>query len=331
MRLTRAQLLSIVESRVRRLKPDIVTALLASFRRLQSELSDADLVELAAGRVPVESLLGDVLLTRAFLPYRAALRKAVEHGTNMVTADLPVAKGTARPTVGAFFNFVDPVVIQGIRALENRALGTLTDGIKETLRAFVENGVRDGKNPRETARQLRQVIGMAPHQERYVANLERQLRTLDKAALNRELLGQRFHGMIERAIDTGKPLSEERIAKILADYRKRFTAHNTEVVTRQATIDAYRLSRRLTWDAAIENGYVDGDALVKRWVHSPTVQYPRPEHVALDGTVVPYKRPYPNGQMSAGEGDFGCHCTDSIEVAAPTRRAPSARSLAGTF
>ncbi len=330
MRLTREELIRLVEARVRRLQPELVTALIASFRRLQQELSDSDLNELATGRKPVESILGDVVLARAFLPYRSALRKAVERGSDMVLADVAKVTGKARPTAGAFFNFLDPIVVEGIRNLENSALDTLTFNVKETVRAFVENGMRDGKNPRDVARQMRKVVDIAPHQERYVANLERELRSLSKGALSRELRDRQFDPTIERAIKSGKPLTEEQIEKIVSAYRRRFAAHNTEVVTRQATIDAYRLSRRLTWEEAISNGYVDGDHLFKRWVHSDGVQYPRPEHVALNGTVVPFNQPYPTGQMSAGEGDFGCHCTDDI-VLDPTRRAGSRRRLVGAF
>jgi uncharacterized protein with gpF-like domain len=332
MKLTREQLIRRVENRVRRLQPDIVTALLASFRRLQGELSDSDLVDLAKGIVPVESLLGDTVLRRAFLPYQVALRKATERGSDMVLADLPTFAGKAKPTAAAFFNFLEPKIIEGVRALENRALDTLTDNVKEVTRAFVENGIRDGKNPRETARQLRKVIDIAPHQQRYVANLERELRSLSPDFKQRVLRDRRYDSQILKAIKDGKPLTDAQIEKITGAYTRRFAAHNTEVVTRQATLDTYRLSQRLTWEESIRNGYVDAGVLWKVWVHSDIVDQPRPEHVALNGTAVPFDQPYPNGQMSAGEGDFGCRCTDRFEVRVGARQtAGSRRSGAGLF
>lgn len=321
-----AALIRRVQARLRKLQPDLAAALLASLDRIVELLPESQLIELLSGSVGVDSVLTSTLLARGFIPYRAAIRAAVESGVRLTIPDLPKIVGRAAPRVSTLFNYLDPVVIDAVRSLENKALATLTDNVRGVTRAFVENGIRDGLNVNDMARGLRTTIGMAPHQQRYVSNLERELRELSPKFQRRELRDKRFDKTILRHIEQGKPIPEEKIRQIADAYRRKFTAHNTEVVTRQTAIDSYREGQRLSWHSAVENGFVDGDTLGREWVHSDIVETPRPEHVALDGTVVRWNQPYPNGQLSAGSGDHGCQCADRFFVMSP---AQSRRIAAG--
>lgn len=311
-----AALLRKVQARIRRLQPAIAAALIASLDRLQDLITEREFRAFLNGETTVDALLSDTVIARAFVGYRTAIRSAVQNGVRLTIPDIPVRTGREAPTVTALFNFLDPRVIDGIRGLETAAINTLAEQTKEVVRAYVENGIRDGKNVRDIARGLRSVIGLAPHQEKYVSNLERELRELSPKFRDRVLRDRRYDRTILKAIESGKPLSEKQISDITSAYRRRFAAHNTEVVTRQTTIDAFRVGRRTAWESAVELGYIDGDTLFRVWVHSDVVEQPRPEHVALDGTEVPWDQPYPNGQMEAGLADWGCQCTDRYVVRA---------------
>lgn len=304
-----------VQARIRKLQPDIARAYLRALRQIAALLTTEELEAVVAGRLTLTELFSNESLARATAGYRAAIRESVQEGARLVLPDIR----SQVPRVAAVFNFLDPRVITAVRGLETSAMATLTEQVREVSRAYIENGIRDGKGVPAMARQLRTVIGLAPHQERYVDNLARELRELSPDFKRRVLRDKRYDRIILRAIREGKPLSEAKVEQIASAYRRRFTAHNTEVVTRQITLDSFREANRLSWEQAVADGYLDADSLVKVWVHSGLPKDPRPEHVALSGTAVRYDRPFPNGQQVPGESDWGCGCSARYEVR-PTRR-----------
>lgn len=314
-------LLRRVQARIRRLRPDLAAALLQSLDAVRDLLTEAEVRDLLAGRTSFAALFSDVALVRALAPYRAALRKTVEASVRLTIPDLPVPK-TA--TAEVLFDYLNPKVVTALREFETTALGTLTEQVRESTRIFVESGLRSGAAPREVARQLRTVIGIAPHQERFVQNYERDLRELNVRALGRELTDARYDTAVRKAIASGTPLTEAQITKRVDIYRRNFANYNTEVVTRQVTVDAYRNGQRLAWQGAVDNGFLDHEGLWRTWVHSDAVTTPRPDHLARDGETVRFDQPYSDGSMVAGLGFFNCECTDRYSTRAPkqaTRRA----------
>lgn len=320
-----------VQARVRQLQPTLAKALLDSLERLRTALPVDDLRALMRGLSTADAItpemiaqvLGDSLFSESFAPYRDALRDAIRDAAGLSMRDIPGVPG--RASVGVLFDSLSPNVITAVRALETSALDTLKADVREITRAYVENGLRDGVPPQDVARSLRSAIGLSPTQSSYVDNLEKELRELDPAALQRVLRDRRYDKMIREAVKTGTPLSEERISTIVGAYRRRWIATNTEWNTRQATFDAYRSGNRLAWEGAQDAGYVEG--VTKTWVHFDAQPDPRPEHVELSGETVPVDQAYSTGQMTAGEGDYNCKCTDRYGAAGAT---PAANARTGT-
>lgn len=247
-----------------------------------------------------ERLFGVILteadLQTALAETRRTLRNGVEVAGRSIAAELP---GTAR---GIAFDVLSLAVIDGIRALDSRVLVTLGDGIRETVRAYVENGLRDGVGPRTIARGLRDIVGLAPNQLAAVQNFERMLRTGDTEALTRALRDRRF----DRFIRDGT-MTPERIDRAVDTYRKRFIAFNAETNARTAALDAQKLAQELTWGAAIDRGDIDGGRLMKRW-SSVRDDRVRPEHQLLEGEVVGHNEAFSNGDVVPGESTFNCRC-----------------------
>jgi hypothetical protein len=307
-----------LRARIRKLQPDIARAYLRALRQIGELLTEAELADIVAGRLTLTEVFSNESMARVTAGYRAAIRESVQDGARLTLPDVRAVV----PRIAGAFNFLDPRVITAIRGLETSAMDTLTEQVREVSRAYIENGIRDGKGVPAMARELRTVIGLAPHQDRYVENLARELRELSPRFKDRVLRDKRYDRLIVRAIKEGKPLSEAKIEQIASAYRRKFTAHNTEVVTRQITLDSFREANRLSWEQAVTDGYLDADSLEKVWVHSGLPKDPRPEHVALDGTAVRYDQAFPNGQQVPGAGDFGCSCSARYQVR-PTRRLPA--------
>jgi hypothetical protein len=304
--------------RVAHMQPELRTAWLQTIQNVQEVVDDSKVAKIvASGDVDAlfTELLTDPVLDRAALPLRQAIRNSTQTGFRYAVSDLPGA-GKIDGMLAVAFDHLSPTVIDAVRSLETDALNTIKKSVKETVRAFVENGLRDGTPYREIARELRPTIGLAPNQAAAVRSFQRLLKGGDPAALERALRDRRFDATLARALGKdGTGLSAAQIKTMTDAYRRKFVAFNANVNVKQTTMDSYRVGQRLAWDNAKDAGVIpEGFETTKTWVHMDPQPNPRPEHQALNGETVAADQPYSTGQMSAGEGDYGCHCVDRFGV-----------------
>ena len=265
------------------LSPELARALLRAFAILRESLSDDELSQLiTSGQLDgiLTNVLDEATMAQAFIPVRARIRDQVDRNFTYFARDLPGA-GKINGTVAVAFDVLNPRIIDGIRQLDTKVIQTLQPDIRETVRAFVENGLRDGIAPRSIARQIRDVIGMSPTQLRNAETFEAKLR------------------------DAGTP--EDRIAKQVAAYRKRAISLNAETNARTAALDAMKLGQRLSWEQAADAGIVDRDRLTKTWRGVLDLRE-RLTHVAMEGQTVPFDALFSNGQMIPGDTEYSCRC-----------------------
>ena len=260
------------QRRAAQLSPDMAKALLDAWDLIRDSLTPEELERLLQGDTE--------LLDRALLKVRAQVRTTVERGFAQTIPDLPKA-GKVDGTVVAQFDYLNPRIIDAVRTLDSRVVNTLKDEIRDTVRAFVENGVRDGKNPRAIARDLRPVIGMSPTQAENAEKYEAKLRSAGK--------------------------TEAQIERAGATYRRKAIALNAETNARTATVDSLKLGQHLTWKDAGDKGIVNLALLDKTWVTVGDDRV-RDEHRAMQGETVPFDNTFSNGDVIPGESTFNCRC-----------------------
>ncbi len=291
------------------LAPELRTALLRAFEIIRESLLPGQLEQLvAAGAIDrlLTTALSEPVMTVAFRSVRDKIRRGVASNVGYFAREVP--KGTIAGQLAVSFDVLAPETIEGIRQLETKVIQTLQSDVRETARAFVENGLRDGVSPRAIARQLREVIGLAPNQEAAVANFRRLLETGDREALSRALRDRRFDGVLERTLGpAGSGLTPEQIETQVSAYRRRMVAFNAETNARTASLDAMKLGHSLAWEDADRKGIVNLDLVEKTW-RGVLDDRERPEHRAMEGQTVPFRSDYPNGQGVPGETDFNCRC-----------------------
>lgn len=296
-----------VQRRAADLQPEIQVAILHAFQIVRDALSDEQLDALiAAGGVELvfRKVLSDVLFDRAFIPLRQRLRNTTERGFKYAVQDLPKA-GKVNGTVSVMFDHLNPDVITAIRDLETKVVTTLKDDIRETVKAYIENGLRDGVNPRAISRDLRSIIGLAPNQEQAVSNFERALRGENPNASPTDyaLRDKRFDRLLAKADE----LTEKQIETMTAAYRRKMLAFNAETNARTASLDAMKVGQQLSWRNAVEKGIVSGGSLTKRW-SGVLDDRERPEHLAMQGETVGWDDDYSNGEYTPGDSTFNCRC-----------------------
>lgn len=265
------------------LSPDLAQALLRSWDVIREALTDAEIEKLLQG--------DNALIDRALLPVRAKLASTVEKGFSATIPQLPKA-GKIDGTVAVGFDVLNPRTLDAVRKLDSRVVRELTDDVKETVRAFVENGLRDGKAPATIARDVRPLIGMSPTQ-----------------AENAQKFGAKL---------AAKGKTPEQVDQAVATYQRKAIAQNAYNVSRTATTDSLKLGQKLTWEDAAAKGIVDMDLLEKTWI-SVGDNRVRPEHQAMHGETVPFRNRYSNGDEVVGESDYGCRCVEKVRQRRPGR------------
>lgn len=292
------------------LSPELRNALLRAFQLIRESIPEAELARIiASGNVEavLRVALNEAVTDIAFRQVRERIRRGVETNVVYFAKDLPKG-GKVNGTIGVGFDILNPKTIEGIRALDTKVVQTLALETRDVVKAVVENGLRDGVNPRAIARDLRAVIGLSPTQSASVDNFRRMLEEGDREALRRSLRDRRFDRTLDRALGAnGDGLAAGAIDTQVDAYRRRMLAFNAETNARTASIDAMKLGQRLTWQDAAAKGIVKLELLEKTW-RGVKDDRERPEHLAMEGQTVGFDEPFSNGQTIPGETEYNCRC-----------------------
>lgn len=288
------------------LSAEIRAAILRALQAIRDNMSDgelSDIVESGNFDRLFTDVLSDQMMDRGLLSVRQRIRGAVERGFRYAVPNLPGA-GQIDGAIAIAFDYLNPKIITAVRGLDSKVMTTLKTDIRETVRAFVENGLRDGVNPRVIGRQIRDMIGLSPNQLQQVDNYRDALNGVNgRSVTDYTLRDLRL-----------KPTTPEQIDRAVAIYRKRRIAQNAEVNARTAALDAMKLGQRLSWQDAIDKGIVDGDRLKHQWI-GVLDDRERPSHVAMEKEIQPFALPYSNGELVPGESTYNCRCIDKFFIA----------------
>lgn len=282
----------------------------------------AELIRAGNVDAVIESVLADPKLRQAFGPVREELREAVRRAALNAETTMPrfrpptppgqgaIVSGFGQPNIGTRFDLLNPEVAKAVQDLESRSLERMGTEMREAVRQTVARGLQEGVNPTTLARKLRDVIGLTPRQEQIVANYRAELEgTRDGNPLDRALRDKRF----DRTVARGN-LTPDQIDRMTEAYRSRMLTNTASLNARTVAAEAQRVGQRASWEQAIADG-TGGTQVLKRWVHSGVPIEPRPEHLALDWTEVPFDERYPNGDMYPGEHDpWNCRCVETYRV-----------------
>ena len=157
-------------------------------------------------------------------------------------------------------------------------------------RAALEDGIRQGVNPRAQARRFRESIGLTRRQVQSTINFRRYLDQAslgDTTALHRELRDRRFDRTVQRAIRTGEPLSPEQINRMQTRYRERYLRYRSEVIARTESMRAVNTGQDEAIQQAIEDPEVPvgREDMRKTWIATRDDRV-RDSHAALNGVTL---------------------------------------------
>jgi len=264
---------------------------LIDLKRLTALLEDGRAQEAVA-------IVTAALAAGGFTPVAASVTDAI------IAAGKRAASVISRAVSGAQFVFslVRPRTAQVMQTNENDTLRDLTNSAVETVRQIINTGVLEGRDPRDVARDVRRHVGLTPRQAQAVANYRRTLEADEKT-----------------------PRSKDKIDALVEEYRVRSLRARALTISRTEATRAVNQGNMLSWEQAVEDGRVNPDNVVRRWVYTHDLRT-RHAHRLIPsmnkqgvGLREPFKSPlgpimYPGDPAAAAANVINCRCSMIIRV-----------------
>lgn len=233
------------------------------------------------------------------------------------------------PAAQVSFDMRNPAAESWLRNTSSELVTNIVASQRNAIRATLEEGMIAGNNPRTTAldivgrvnpttgRRKGGIVGLTEPQARYVANARTELSSpsLMRSYLTRKARDHRFDAMVNRAIQTGRPLTPRQIQQIAGRYSDKLLKLRGDTIARTESIHAFNAARDQAWDQSIGEGKVDKQFVTGKW--SSTMDGgTRHSHVGLNGQMRPHNVPFlsPTGALMLYPGDtsMGAHSEDVI-------------------
>jgi hypothetical protein len=205
-----------------------------------------------------------------------------------------------------------------------RALRYLQAEAHAGVRAAVAEGLAAGRNPRDIARSIRDVVGLGDGQARWVTNLRAELETgRYGAALDRRMLRGPQRQLLAAAVRNGRTLTPAEIQTLVTGYRTTAIAERAETIARTMALDLAREGQLAALRDAIRRGDYAGLVVLKTWVTTLDGRE-RPAHRALSGRTIPFSERWnDDGVLRSTPGGWRCRC--SLRAAAVPPDSPAAQ------
>ena len=231
--------------------------------------------------------------------FKAAINQAVSEGAKAAAESQPSVTGLNGTQVNFVFDSQNPRLAQYAQQISSTRIREISEDVRQVARNVISQDTTAGINPRETARRLRDSIGLTAKQEAAVQNYRRSLEQLDGDALRRELRDKRSDRKVRSAIENAKPLPNDRINSLVERYRKKYVKYRSETIARTEATRSLAGAQWELFQSYIDEGRIDERQVRRFW--KPTLDgRTRNEHM-----LIPDMNPGGVGQNEPFESMFG--------------------------
>lgn len=221
-----------------------------------------------------------------------------------------------------------------------RLLSEIGESQREAIRVTLAEGNARGQTPRKTAldiigrvsqqtgRREGGVMGLSGIDAQYVENARTQLLSGDPVVMrdyfNRMRRDKRFDGIVQKAIDAGKPVADKDLDRILGRYADRLLQTRGDMLSKTEALQAYSAGRNQVYQQLIDQG-VPANRIRKTW-RAKKDERTRESHREMDGQTVQYLQSFvsPRGARLNYPGDTsqgagwsevaGCRCRSEFRL-----------------
>lgn len=260
------------------------------------------------------------------------------------TADgFPARIRTPTGSVSFRFDIRNPAAEKDLADTSGQLITQLTEDARTNVRNLLSRGMIAGDNPKTTALNIvgridpvtkartGGILGLTTNQEGWVANGTRYLEQLDPTYFDLGLRDKRFDSIVQDAIDTETPLSDDIISKLMTAYKNNALIYRGETIARTEVVQSVNKAEYTAHAIAITEGTIDASTVTRHW-DDVGDKKTRHTHVALNllygddtagvGMNEPFISPSGAQMMYPGDRSLGastkeiinCRCRQKIEV-----------------
>lgn len=331
--------------------PAIRDAFLAAMQGVVDEAIISDMIRAIENGDPVGAFQALGFTPAAMRPITEVIERAFERGGVLTGEQWPQYLRT--PTGRAVFRFDvrNSRAEAWLRDHSSQLVTRLTDEARRNVQMTLQQGMIDGRNPRNVAldivgrmqnvvnpetgvatrHRVGGVVGLTSQQERWVASARRDLSNVDTYGefLTRELRNKRYDSIIERAIHDGRPLPASTIETIMSAYKDAALKWRGESIARTEAMQSLNRSEYEATLQAVDMGALRRQDVTRHWDSAGDSRV-RWSHKSMDAkyqaTGVGIDEPFvsPNGSrmMHPGDTSLGapadelimCRCRVRMEV-----------------
>jgi hypothetical protein len=202
-----------------------------------------------------------------------------------------------------------------LQRLSGTMITRLTAGQRETVLNHLQSALVRGANPRmaalelvgridkATGRRVGGVIGLTRPQTQYLRSMQDYLWASDGRYFDLKLRDKRFDNVIRRAINEGKPVPADTVARAARSYTNNMLRHRAEGIAQTETLNAIRGAKHIAFTQGAERAGLNADAVVREWSDTGDGRT-RQDHADADGQRVQGDQPFTvGGQLLMYPGD----------------------------
>ncbi|WP_189347213.1 phage minor head protein [Mesorhizobium sp. M4A.F.Ca.ET.090.04.2.1] len=271
-----------VEQLVAKMERSVRQAFLTFVQNVRSQVVMREVAELL-GRSDVESALK--IVDRYVVRMAPVVSSVFIASANDETKALAEQVNRISPAVGISF---DPTYQRAADLMADAQLNFIQDFTatqREAVRTALTQALIDGEGPIGTAAAFRNAIGLTARQLAAIQNYRNLLAQGSSEALDRDIRDRRFDRTVQRAVNTGEPLSTKQVDAMVDRYRDRYLMSRAETIARTETGNVVSQARDEAFKQVAAEANITSDMVERTW-RATRDSRTRDSHAAMNGQKV---------------------------------------------
>jgi hypothetical protein len=324
----------ILDELIDKLAPKIRDAFRAAIQGVNDQVILTDLIKAVQAKDYEKAFTTLGMSNASLRPITAALQTVFEQGGVAVGSTFPKVLNTGAGRAVFRFDVTNPRAEQWLKEQSSRLIVQIQEDARVNVRNVITRGLEAGDNPRSTAldivgridtrtgKRVGGIIGLTQQQEGWVANASRDLSELNERYFTRARRDKRFDGIVRKAIDSGQPLDQATIDKLVIRYKSSLLQLRGETISRTETIQSLNRSQHEALLQASDMGAVKQKDVKREWDDAGDSRV-RHSHAEMNGQTVGLDEPFktPSGQllMFPGDSSLGADASETINCRCRTK------------
>lgn len=237
-----------------------------------------------------------------------------------VSSDVPARFGMR-------FNINNPRAQSWLTQHSSQLIVDIGNTQRQAIQQVIAAGFGQGRSPRnialdiagrvstQTGRRTGGVIGLHQRYSDAAIHARTELTELNSNYFSRVRRDRRFDAAVRRSIESGEPLSQSMIDRIVVRYEDRLLQSRSEAIARTEALTSMQAAGHEAISQVVDDGLADADAITETW-DSTLDNRTRPDHAAANGQTITHGQTFDVGgyrMRYPGDTELGAPASQTIQ------------------